>query len=117
MHFRSAAEVTVYKALLAEQRERPETDNLTILPLPSAKVVGNRFEPDFVVIYKGVAGVIEVDGQHHRGKASEDASRDRILKHCGVVEVDRLDVADVDNAEELARFVKAFLYRLGKQGR
>ena len=117
MRFRSAAEVAVYRALLTEQAKRPHTDNLTILPLPSAKVVGNRFEPDFVVIYKGATGIIEVDGPDHRGKAADDRSRDRIFRHCGVVEVDRIDVADVEKPYELERFVAAFLYRLGRASR
>lgn len=114
MRFRSAAEVAVYKALKAEQGKRPQTDNLVILPLPAARVVGNRFEPDFVVIFRGATGIIEVDGPHHRSTAAEDRSRDRIFRHGGVAEVDRKSVADTDNSDQLARFVAAFLYRLGK---
>ena len=117
MRFRSAAELAVYRALRAEQDKRPQTENLTILPLPSARVVGNRFEPDFVIIFRGAAGIIEVDGPHHRGKAAGDRSRDRIFRHCGIVEVDRIDVADGPDPVELERFVAAFLYRLGKAGR
>ena len=111
--FRSRAEIAVYRALKRAQGKRPQAENVTVLALPSARINGNTLEPDFVVLYRGRAGIIEVDGPHHIGKRASDTSRDRIFRYCGVKEVDHFDVADVDDEAELDKLIEGFLWRLG----
>jgi very-short-patch-repair endonuclease len=48
-------------------------------------------EADFIVMYGGVWGVLEVDGPHHEGKAAADHRRDRPLHHHGAAAVQRYE--------------------------
>ncbi len=66
------------------------------------------WEPDFLVIYKGRAGIIEVDGRTHVKKWLSDGSRDCLFEDAGVAYVDHIDAADIGGPE-----VDQFLRRLG----
>lgn len=112
MRFRDSAEVAVYSALKTKQRALPNTETITIAPNPSVRVPGHTWEPDFLVAYQGRVGAIEVDGGTHRKKYASDKSRDRILEDSGISLVDRIDVADVQNPQEVKAFVERFLARL-----
>jgi hypothetical protein len=37
-------------------------------------------EPDFLVIYRGTPGILELDGAPHDGRAADDHRRDRLFK-------------------------------------
>lgn len=62
----------MYEALKRAQESRPPADTITIVPLPSARVPGHTWEPDFLVAYRGRVGAIEVDGPHHTGKRAAE---------------------------------------------
>lgn len=67
--FRSKAEITLFNALTRAR--------LAVAPLPVFVRVGkvyNRLEPDFVVVYKALTFVVEVDGDtfHHELPAEAD---------------------------------------------
>lgn len=87
MVFASRAEVVVYEVLAELQRDHPPQDAFAILPSPSAKMRDARVRtPDFVVLGKGRAVIIEVDGPHHYGRTrkADDEDRDRHWSRCGV---------------------------------
>lgn len=112
MRFRDGAETAVYSALKAKQEALPATDSLTIIPNASVRIPGHTWEPDFVVLYRGRAGVIEVDGGSHRKKYAADKSRDKLLEDAGITRVERIDVGDAENPHECQSFVDSFLRRL-----
>jgi hypothetical protein len=112
MRFRDGAEVALYEALKAKQHALPATDTITIIPNASVRVPGHTWEPDFLVVYRGRTGAIEVDGGSHRKKYASDKSRDKILEDAGISRVERIDVADAEDPEECEAFVERFLARL-----
>jgi hypothetical protein len=112
MRFRDKAEVVLYEALKEKQHSLPVTDTISIIPNASVRVLGHTWEPDFIVVYRGRTGVIEVDGGSHRKKYASDKSRDQILEDCGISWVERIDVADAENPAECKTFVDRFLKRL-----
>jgi hypothetical protein len=46
-----------------------------------------------------------LDGSRHKGRASDDKSRERLLRNAGVKYVDRLDVRDSTQKQEVEKFV------------
>ena len=68
--------------------------------------------PDFLITYRGKAGVIEVDGPHHHGRAAADQSRDRQLSDAGVQWIERIVVEDTTDTKNLDAFIEQFLSRL-----
>lgn len=97
--FRSKAEIALFSALTRAK--------LAVAPLPVFVRIGkayNRLEPDFVVIYKGLTFVVEVDGDtYHRELPAEADKRLVPLTYEGV-EVRRIRAADLetDNAADHA---------------
>lgn len=114
LHFTNQWEHDVYKILKERQAQLPDNETIGIMPLGAMRVRGHTFEPDLVVTYRGRAGVIEVDGPHDKGRASDDKSRERLLRHAGIHYVDRLDVRDVEGREQVEKFVTDFLKQLGR---
>jgi hypothetical protein len=66
MRFRSEAEAIMFDSLAEKQKQLPKADTILIIPLPSVWTGRNRWEPDFIVTYKGRSGVIEIDDPTHR---------------------------------------------------
>ncbi|MGW9494829.1 hypothetical protein ACWG5P_10630 [Streptomyces prasinus] len=112
LHFTNEWEHRVYLVLKEHQARLPHNDSIGIMPLGALRVPGHTFEPDFLITFRGRVGVIEVDGPHHKGRASADRSRDRLFKHAGVRDVDRLCVEDSTTKEEVEKFVIDFLKHL-----
>ncbi|MFI1950971.1 hypothetical protein ACH437_03790 [Streptomyces xinghaiensis] len=112
LHFTNEWEHRVYMVLKERQAVLPPDDTIGILPLPGMRVLGYTFEPDLMVTYRGRVGVIEVDGPHHKGRASADKSRERLLRNAGIHWVDRIDVRDSTSKQEVERLVTNFLQRL-----
>ncbi|MFD3491469.1 hypothetical protein ACFWWB_12960 [Streptomyces sp. NPDC058690] len=112
LHFTNEWEWRVYVVLRERQQQLPDNDTIGILPLGAMKVRDHVFEPDILVTYRGYAGVIEVDGPHHKGRSSDDKSRERLLRHAGVKYIDRIDVRDASTKEEVEKFVTDFLRHL-----
>ncbi|MFZ4185530.1 hypothetical protein ACOZCG_31225 [Streptomyces pseudogriseolus] len=113
--FDSREELRVFEALKrAQSRLAAEGhDTITIFPLPLGRVgVGNSWTPDFVVVRDGRAGLIEVDGPHHRGRFGADTTRDRHWRNSGFVHIERILVEETAKDAELDTLVQAFLKRL-----
>lgn len=111
--FTNAGELAVYRALKQLQETLPAEETITVLPLPRGRALGHTWEPDVVVAYKGRAGVIEVDGPHHKGRRAMDGTRDHLLHDAGIAFVDRIPVEALDDPNELDAVLKRFLRRLG----
>ncbi|MEU0006889.1 hypothetical protein ABZ079_22080 [Streptomyces sp. NPDC006314] len=112
LHFTNEWEQRVYQVLKEQQARLPSNDTIGIMPLGALRVPGHTFEPDFLITYRGRVGVIEVDGPQHKSRVSADRSRDRLFKHAGVRDVDRLCVEDSTTKEEVEKFVTDFLKHL-----
>ena len=68
--FRSEAEITLFVALTRAK--------LAVAPLPVFVRIGktyNRIEPDFVVVYKGITFVVEVDGDTYHKELPAEADK------------------------------------------
>lgn len=117
LHFTNEWEYGLYRVLKARQAALPDNETIGIMPLGKMRLLGSTREPDFLITYKGRAGVIEVDGPHHGkpGRASSDHSRDNLMLHAGVEWVSRLDVQDVNTKAEVEKFVDNFLARLTRR--
>ena len=112
LKFRDNGEVVMYQALKAKQQSFPHSETLTIAPNPGVRLPGRTIEPDFLVVYQGRTGVIEVDGTSHRKKWASDKSRDTLLEDSGITYVGRIDVADAEKPAEVEQFIERFLARL-----
>ncbi|MEU1619695.1 hypothetical protein ABZ479_20650 [Streptomyces sp. NPDC005722] len=112
LHFTNKWEHRVYSMLKAHQATLPDNDTIGIMPLGAMRVLGHTFEPDLLVTYRGRVGVIEVDGPHHKARASDDKSRERLLRNAGVGYIDRIDVRDTTTKEQVGKFVNDFLRHL-----
>jgi hypothetical protein len=107
--FRSKAEITLFEALTRAK--------LAVAPLPVFVRIGkayNRLEPDFVVIYKGLTFVVEVDGDtYHRELPAEADKRLVPLTYEGV-EVRRIRAAELateESADIAVRELKDWMAR------
>ena len=98
--FRSRAEVTLFEALTRAK--------LAVSPLPVFVRVGksyNRLEPDFIIVYKGLTFVVEVDGDtYHRELPAEADKRLVPLTYEGV-EVRRVRAEDLRDDQAADRVV------------
>ena len=92
--FRSKAEITLFTALTKAK--------LAVAPLPVFVRIGktyNRLEPDFVVIYKGLTFVVEVDGDTFHRELPAEADRRLVPLTYEGVEVRRIRAADLETEE------------------
>lgn len=112
LHFTNEWELGVYRVLKARQAVLPDNDTIGIVPLSGMHVRDFTFEPDLLVTYRGRVGVIEIDGPHHKDRASADKSRERLLRNAGVKYIDRIDVRDSTQKHEVEKFVTDFLKHL-----
>lgn len=112
MRFESQGELNLYRVLKDVQASLPATSTIGIIAGPGMRTPERTFWPDIVVTYQGRAGVIEVDGPHHRGRAAADHSRDRIISDAGIRHLERIVVEDTGDPAILREWVEAFLDRL-----
>ncbi|MFH9355047.1 hypothetical protein [Kitasatospora sp. NPDC017646] len=113
LHFTNQWEHRVYRLLKERQASLPDNDTVGIVPLGAMRVCGHTYEPDILITYRGRVGVIEIDGPHHKGRRSDGASRERLLRNAGVKHIDRIDVRDSTDRQEGEKFVTDFLKHLG----
>lgn len=110
MPFYSDAEVRVYQVLVAAIARGWA---LGIVPnSPVALLADGTMKtlyPDFQVVLGKKAGVIHVDGPHHRGRAAADHSQDRLLRRAGFAHIERIVVEDTSEEADLIRLVEEFL--------
>ncbi|VVM85974.1 hypothetical protein PS619_02563 [Pseudomonas fluorescens] len=93
--FRSQAEVALFTAMTRAQ--------LAVAPLPVFVRIGkayNRLEPDFVVVFKGLTFIIEVDGDTYHRESPADADKRLVPLTWEGVEVRRIRASELssDNA-------------------
>ncbi|MEU9289357.1 DUF559 domain-containing protein [Streptomyces sp. NPDC048275] len=112
LHFTNQCELELYQVLKKRQAALPDNETIGIMPLGGMRVRRRVLEPDFLITYRGRVAVIELDGPHHRDRASADHSRDRQLRHAGVAFVERLNVEEVNTLHEVEKFVDDFLAQL-----
>lgn len=108
--FRSKAEVTLFTALCRAK--------LAVAPLPVFVRIGkayNRLEPDFVVVFKGLTFIVEVDGDtFHRELPAEADKRLVPLTYEGV-EVRRVRAADLTSDEAADVVVRELVDYMAKR--
>ncbi|MDP9435318.1 MAG: hypothetical protein M3P93_09060 [Actinomycetota bacterium] len=75
---------------------------------------GHRRELDALVVYRGRAFGIEVDGRHHAkpGRYAADRSRDLLLENGGLLFVRRIVVEDTNRPEDVDAFLHSCVERL-----
>ena len=112
--FDSHAETVVYDAFRAVAATLPEFHRLAVIPQASVVTVGRRhhFTADLLVVYRGRAAGVEVDGPHHHGRFAADLSRDAILVAHGLAFVDRIVVEDTTEPRSVEHFCRRVLARL-----
>ena len=107
--FRSKAEITLFEALTRAK--------LAVAPLPVFVRIGNtynRLEPDFIVVFKGITFVVEVDGDTYHNELPAEADKRLIPLTYEGVEVRRIraaDLASAKSADEVVRDLIEFMTR------
>lgn len=113
--FTNDGELQVYCALKKIQESvLPREETIGIFPLAGGRIPGHTWEPDFLVTYKGRAGVLEVDGPHHTNRRALDTTREHLLRDAGVAYVDRIMVESLRDPDELNGALRRFLRRLSE---
>jgi hypothetical protein len=111
--FTNNGELIVYQALKQiQEKDLPPENTIGIYPLAGGRVPGRTWEPDFLITYKGRAGILEVDGPSHNGRRALDQTRDHLLYDAGVAFIDRVPVEALSDPAELISTLKRFLRRL-----
>lgn len=112
--FDSLAETIVYDGFRAVAAELPEFHRLAVIPQAAVVTVGRRrhFTADLLVVHRGCAAGVEVDGPHHRGRLAADVSRDAILVAHGLAFVDRIVVEDTSAPAAVEHFCHRVLARM-----
>ncbi|MDV6345830.1 hypothetical protein [Nitrosomonas sp. Is37] len=99
--FRSEAEISLFTALIRAK--------LVVAPLPVFVRVGkayNRLEPDFVVVYKGLTFIVEVDGDTFHRELPAEADKRLVPLTYESVEVRRIRAKDLETDEAADAAVK-----------
>lgn len=108
--FRSKAEIVLFEAMTRAK--------LAVAPLPVFVRIANsynRLEPDFVVIFKGLTFVVEVDGDSFHKETPAEADKRLVpLTHEGV-EVRRIRAADVATDAMADNVVKELIDFMSKR--
>lgn len=111
--FTNEGEHVVYSALRKiQENDLPREETIGIYPLAGGRIPGRTWEPDFLVTYRGRAGVLEIDGPHHNSRRALDVTRDHLLRDAGIAFVDRIPVEGLQDPAELNASLRRFLRRL-----
>ncbi|MFE9973286.1 hypothetical protein ACFYRD_21655 [Streptomyces hirsutus] len=113
--FTNEGEQLVYR-LLKHRQEKvlPAEETISIFPLPNGRIAGRTWEPDFLVTYKGRAGILEIDGPHHNARRALDVTREHLMRDSGIAYIDRVPVEALQNRTELEPVIDRFLRRLAE---
>jgi len=91
--FTNEGEQRVYRLLKHRQESvLSAEDTIAIFPLPNGRIAQRTWEPDFLVVYKGRAGILEIDGPHHNARRALDVTREHLMHDSGIAYVDRVPV-------------------------
>lgn len=102
--FRSKAEITLFQAMLRAR--------LAVAPLPVFVRIGksyHRLEPDFIVVYKGLTFVVEVDGDGFHKESPADAEKRLVPLTYEGVEVWRIRASDLESEDMANLAVKQLI--------
>ncbi|MFI0217296.1 hypothetical protein [Streptomyces lydicus] len=113
--FTNEGEQRVYR-LLKHRQEKvlPAEETIAIFPLPNGRIARRTWEPDFLVTYKGRAGILEIDGPHHNARRALDVTREHLMRDSGIAYIDRVPVEALEDRAELERVLDRFLRRLAE---
>ncbi|MFF0745741.1 hypothetical protein ACFYVL_35660 [Streptomyces sp. NPDC004111] len=113
--FTNEGEQLVYR-LLKHRQEKvlPVEETISIFPLPNGRIARRTWEPDFLVCYKGRAGILEIDGPHHNARRALDVTREHLMRDSGIAYIDRVPVESLQDRTELERVIDRFLRRLAE---
>ncbi|GGX27973.1 hypothetical protein [Streptomyces lomondensis] len=113
--FTNEGEQRVYRLLKHRQESvLPAEETIAIFPLPNGRIAQRTWEPDFLVTYKGRAGILEIDGPHHNARRALDVTREHLMRDSGIAYVDRVPVETLESRVELERVIDRFLRRLAE---
>lgn len=108
--FRSKAEIALFEALTRAQ--------LAVAPLPVFIRIGkayNRLEPDFVVVFKGLTFVVEVDGDTYHKELPAEADKRLVPLTYEGVEVRRIRASDLGSDEAADNAVRELIDFMAKR--
>jgi len=108
--FRSKAEIVLFEALTRAR--------LAVAPLPVFVRIGkayNRLEPDFVVVYKGLTFVVEVDGDTYHKELPAEADKRLVPLTYEGVEVRRVQAKDLSSADDADSVVRQLVDFMAKR--
>jgi len=108
--FRSKAEISLFNALMRAK--------LAVAPLPVFVRIGksyNRIEPDFIVIYKGLTFVVEVDGDTFHKELPAEADKRLVPLTYEGVEVRRIRAAELKDDAAANKAVKELIDFMAKR--
>lgn len=108
--FRSKAEITLFEALTRAK--------LAVAPLPVFVRIGksyNRLEPDFVVVYKGLTFVVEVDGDSFHKELPAEADKRLVPLTYEGVEVRRIRAAELTTDAAADAVVRDFMQFMARR--
>lgn len=108
--FRSKAEITLFEALTRAK--------LAVSPLPVFVRIGksyNRLEPDFIVIYKGMTFVVEVDGDTFHKELPAEADKRLVPLTYEGVEVRRIRAAELGSDEAADNVVRDLMHYMARR--
>jgi hypothetical protein len=113
--FTNQGEQRVYRLLKHRQENvLPAEETIAVFPLPNGRIAKRTWEPDFLVTYKGRAGILEIDGPHHNARRALDVTREYLMHDSGIAYVDRVTVEALEDRAELERVIDRFLRRLAE---
>ena len=108
--FRSKAEITLFDALIRAR--------LAVAPLPVFIRIGknyNRLEPDFVVVFKGLTFIIEVDGDNYHKESPAEADKRLVPLTYEGVEVRRISASDLTSDSKADLIVQALIHYMASR--
>ncbi|MEU8573871.1 hypothetical protein [Streptomyces asoensis] len=113
--FTNEGEQRVYRLLKHRQENGlPAEETIAIFPLPNGRIARRTWEPDFLITYKGRAGILEIDGPHHNARRALDVTREHLMRDSGIAYIDRVPVEALEDRMELERVIDRFLRRLAE---
>lgn len=108
--FRSKAEIMLFESMTRKK--------LAVAPLPVFVRIGktyNRIEPDFVVVYKGLTFIVEVDGDTFHKELPADADKRLLPLTFEGVEVRRIRANDLQTRELADAAVDDFIQFMSRR--
>lgn len=108
--FRSEAEIVLFEALTRAQ--------LAVAPLPVFIRIGkvyNRLEPDFVIVFKGLTFIVEVDGDTYHKELPAEADKRLVPLTYEGVEVKRIRASELTSSQAADEVVKDLIQFMSRR--